>query len=302
MKNAVWYSKMSNNYGLNLVTCFNSTSTHDGYLIPNPIICVQKEYMIWYNCNLVVLRIVLWSYSCLWMWQYIAGRSPLFQPPKPLIAILSSSGFFHLRPGVFHISLETHKTQRTQRRGLKKRKQTNTDLAKLQVQEGRSLWHFPSILWAITSGYLSKIPTKSSGMLTHPLMLANPASESTHPSSLSCWLPCSVHFSALPSSLDCQFPPTSVDCPVLSTCLFCPLLLTLGPSVPRLLPVSWEILCTTHLGGFHTKTDKGIFWLVLTHTHTMNAQHRVTQRLIISYLNPSFITVCKQMKLNKNNY
>ena len=37
-----------------------------------------------------------------------AGQSPLFRPPKPLIAIS------HLRPGVFHISLQTHKTQHTQ--------------------------------------------------------------------------------------------------------------------------------------------------------------------------------------------
>ena len=38
-----------------------------------------------------------------------ARRSPLSQPPKPLIAIRSSSGFSDLRPGVFHISLRTHK-------------------------------------------------------------------------------------------------------------------------------------------------------------------------------------------------
>ena len=61
-------------------------------------------------------------------WQYTVGRPPLSQPPKPLIAIRSSSGFSHLWLGVFHISLQTHKTQYTQPRGWKKREQTNMDL------------------------------------------------------------------------------------------------------------------------------------------------------------------------------
>ena len=39
-----------------------------------------------------------------------------------LIAIWSSSGFFHLRPGAFHIVLQTHKTQYTQPKGWRKRK------------------------------------------------------------------------------------------------------------------------------------------------------------------------------------
>ena len=53
---------------------------------------------------------------------------PLSQHPIPLMAIGSSGGFSHLQPGVFHISLRTHKTQHTQSRGWKKREQTNTDL------------------------------------------------------------------------------------------------------------------------------------------------------------------------------
>ena len=51
---------------------------------------------------------------------------PLSQPPKPLITIRSFSVFSHPRPGVFHISLRTHKTQHTQPRGWKKRKETRT--------------------------------------------------------------------------------------------------------------------------------------------------------------------------------
>ena len=49
--------------------------------------------------------------------------------------------------------------------------------------------------------YSSKIPTKTPGMLTHPLMSANPVSGSTGPSSC--------------------LPLTSVDCSLLLTALFC---------------------------------------------------------------------------------
>ena len=56
------------------------------------------------------------------------GRPPLSQPSKPLLAIRLYSGFSHLRPGVFHISLQTHKKQHTQLRGWKKREQTITGL------------------------------------------------------------------------------------------------------------------------------------------------------------------------------
>ena len=63
------------------------------------------------------------------------------------------------------------------------------------------------------------------------------------------WLPCSVNFSVLPPSLDWL------------------LLLILGPSFRRPLQVSWEISRASPLCGFRTKTDKGIFWLALTHIH-----------------------------------
>ena len=84
--------------------------------------------------------------------------------------------------------------------------------------------------------------------------------------------------------LDHQLPPTSVDYSLMSTTLFYRLALVssasssvlLGPSFPRPLPVSWEVSRTCPLCGFHTKTDKGIFWLALTHTHTANGQHCVT--------------------------
>ena len=57
-----------------------------------------------------------------------AGQSPLSQPPKPLMAIRSSRGLSHLRPEVFHISLqytldtactiERWKKRRTNKHGL----------------------------------------------------------------------------------------------------------------------------------------------------------------------------------------
>ena len=42
-----------------------------------------------------------------------AGRPPISQPPKALMAIRSSRGFSHLRPEVFHISLPTQNTTYT---------------------------------------------------------------------------------------------------------------------------------------------------------------------------------------------
>ena len=93
------------------------------------------------------------------------------------------------------------------------------------------------------------------------------ADSSSHIGQPSLWIhtsqqSASPHFYVLPSSLFCL---------PLSTGLFCRLLLTLEPSFPRLLLVSWEISCASPLCGFHAKTDKGIFWLALSHTHTTNA-------------------------------
>ena len=75
----------------------------------------------------------------------------------------SSSGFSHLRPEAFHIAFQTHKTQHTQPREWKKR---GTSQHRLGL-----------------GAYSSEIPTQPSGTLTHPLTLANRASESTGPSS-----------------------------------------------------------------------------------------------------------------------
>ena len=62
-----------------------------------------------------------------------------------------------------------------------------------------------------------------------------------------------------------------------------PLTLATGPSSCSLRPhpVLREISRTSPFSGFRAKTDKGIFRLVFTHTHTMNAQHRVTVSCIL---------------------
>ena len=45
---------------------------------------------------------------------------------------------------------------------------------------------------------------------------------------------------------------------------------------PRLLPVSEEISWASTLCGFHAKTDKGIVWVGLTHTHRRNVHYCAT--------------------------
>ena len=171
------------------------------------------------------------------LWQYTAGRPPLSQPPKPLIAIRSSSGFSHLLPGVFHISLWTHKTQHTQPRGWRKReKQTWTWVSsKRKKGEVCDTFALCSVhLWASASMYLSEIPSKPPGTLTHPPTLANPASESTGPSSRL-------------SSLDCQLSPTSVDCS----------LLLFTASFSSSSGLVGNLACKPFM-RYRTKTDKGV--------------------------------------------
>ena len=88
-----------------------------------------------------------------------------------LVAIRSSSVFSHLRPGEFHIALQTQKTQHTQLRGWKKRR-TNKHRLGLAPSTRREKFVtlFCGFLLAITSMYPSEIPTQPPGTLTHPLM------------------------------------------------------------------------------------------------------------------------------------
>ena len=116
----------------------------------------------------------------------------------------------------------------------------------------------------------TEIPTKPSSHVGQPGL------ESPHPSS---YLLSLADCPGLPPSLDCRPPAlASVGCPVLCPGLFCFFLcsasfsdLVSRPFFPRPLPVSWGISRASPLYGFRAKTDKGIFWQVLTHTHTTNA-------------------------------
>ena len=80
------------------------------------------------------------------------------------------------------------------------------------------------------------------------------------------WSPfCPALISRLTPSLDCNLILTALSCQ-----------LSLGLSFPRPLPVSWEISRANPLGGFRTKTNKGILWLAPTPKET-NAIYRVTR-------------------------
>ena len=152
------------------------------------------------------------------------------------------------------------------------------DLGLLQSQEWSSLWHFCAALRA-SAGYHERVFERNSHKVTRNAdsssHVGQPGLEFTHPSS---HLVSPAEFPVLPPSLDCRLSPISVDYPVLCPGLFCQLLLTLWPSFPRPLRVSWEISRACPLCGFSAKTYKGIFWLALTHTYTTNAQHRITHK------------------------
>ena len=101
-----------------------------------------------------------------------------------LVAIRLFSGFsHHLRPGAFHIALQTHKTQYIQPRGWKERRSNKHGLVLAPSARKKLVTLLCGFLWAIASVYPSEIPTQSPGTLTHPLALADPASESIGPNS-----------------------------------------------------------------------------------------------------------------------
>ena len=192
------------------------------------------------------------KFSLSTLWQYTAGLPPLSQPPKLLMAIRSSSGFSHLRLGVFHISLRTHNPQHAQMRGWKKRKTNNNGLGlapSARREKSLKLSSHSVLLWANASVYSSEIPTKPQRNADSSSHVGQPGLESPHPSSpllspakcpvLFCWLVCSVYFSWLTPSADWL------------------ILLTVGPFFPR--PLS----------------DKEILWLAPTPTET-NSTQRVT--------------------------
>ena len=193
-------------------------------------------------------------------WQYTTDPHYLNHPNYSW-SFESSSGFSQLWPGVFHITLPTHKIHN--REGGRKRRTNKHGIRLAPSARREKSVTLLCILWANASMYSSETPAKPLGMLTHFFALVHPVSSKVF--------------------LGHQLPPTSVDWSVLSTGVFCPLLLTalscrlfLGPSVPCPLLVSWEISCASPLCGFRVKTDKGILRLAPTPTE-INATHRVTR-------------------------
>ena len=210
------------------------------------------------------------------MWQYTAGRPPLSQLPKPHIAIRLSSGFSHFRPGVFHISLQKHKTKHTQKERVEEKR---TNKHGLRLAPSASLWHFSVSLRAST-GNRRRVFERNSHKITRN---ADSSSHVCHPD-LSApvlavtFLLLTIGFPRLLSTvLFCRLV-CSLPWFLLLSSLEWLLLLTLGSSFPRPLPVSLEIWRTNPLCGFCAKTDKSILWLVPTPTHReTNAAHRVTR-------------------------
>ena len=93
------------------------------------------------------------------------------------MAIGSSSGFFRLRPGAFHIASQD--TTYTSESGIKNNKQTRTWVS--PKRKKGEVFGTLLALCAVTSVYSNKIPTQPQGALTHPLALADLASGSTGP-------------------------------------------------------------------------------------------------------------------------
>ena len=116
---------------------------------------------------------------------------------KHLMAIQSSSGFSHLQPRVFHIALQTHKTQHTQPRGWKKRRTNKHGLGSAPSTRREKfvtlLCGFCGLLWAcIRAKFLHSYQER------RLVLMSDPTSESTGPnSSLSSCLSLTITFSRL---------------------------------------------------------------------------------------------------------
>ena len=115
-----------------------------------------------------------------------------------VVYLISGQGYFTFLYG--HTKHNIH----NQEGGRKENKQSRT-LVSSKRKKGEVCDTFTLLsvhLWASMSVYSSEIPTRPPGMLTHPLTLANLASESTGPSS-------------------CSLLPTALFCLPLSTASFC---------------------------------------------------------------------------------
>ena len=174
-----------------------------------------------------------------------AGRPHYLNFRKSLMASDSSSGFSHLWPGVFHISLRILKAQP---REWKKRinEQTWTCFFSASAKGG-SMWQFLSILWANASVYSNenshKATRNADSSLDYPVLSTGLCGS----------LLLTVSFPWLTSPADYLWH-------LFSLVFF----RSRGKSCAQV-PYVW----------FHTKTDKEILWLTPTPTE-IYATHSVT--------------------------
>ena len=136
---------------------------------------------------------------------------------------------------------------------------TNNGIGLALSVRREKFWHFSGILWLSRAFTRTKFPTQLPGTLTHPLALADLASGSTIPNFLLLKPPLSDHRHSLT---------------VTNSCLFNALGPCLSSSSGRVGNLARKPFV------FRAKTDKGILWLALTHTHRTNAHHRATVFLI----------------------
>ena len=150
------------------------------------------------------LWLLLWPYSC----HNILPADPhdlnflnhSWPSDRQVVSLMSSQGYFTFPYGHTKHNIHNRESGRKE-----KKKQTWTWVSSKR-KKGEICDTFEQLFvdqQAISSVYSSEIPTKSPGMQAL--------------TALSSRLPCFVHFSVLPSYLDCPLPTIFVDCPVLST-------------------------------------------------------------------------------------
>ena len=96
---------------------------------------------------------------------YLLTGSHYLNLQSQLMAIRSSSDFSHLRPGAFHITLQTDKTQHTQRKGWKKRRTNKQGLGLAPGAKRVMFGHF-SVAFCASDGYHERVSDRNSHRAT----------------------------------------------------------------------------------------------------------------------------------------
>ena len=151
--------------------------------------------------------------------QAIFENTPLYGPhylnilnhswpsDRLVVSLISGQGYI-----IFLFRLLRHNIHKVEEKRTKK-KQHGIELTPSATRETFVTLSYHSVLlWDIASVHSSEIPSMSSGTLTHPPMLAKPASGSTGPSGP---LSLTIGFPRLLSTALSCWLPWSIDCPVL---------------------------------------------------------------------------------------